>query len=847
MTGVLAPLGALFRHAKGPGPDASEILILSFNHDLAFFEKAVLSVAQLTGARITIVADAAMAHHDVYAVRRAGTAYMPGLAHCAGSFHPKLVVIASEGRAMVGIGSGNLSMAGWQGNDELWSWHHAGDGTGSGVVSSVGNWLRLLAAGVSLSTHVADALRRVGDLLAGFNAPNDSCRLVESISARILDQLPRGPVDELNLYAPFFDPNATAVAALIERLQPGVLRVGYQPTMTRINGGAVSARIGPKGEIRELPQDRYRHGKLIEWAVGGQRWALTGSANISAAALLGTVSEGGNVELGVIAPIDDSLMPSGVVATESHLAAVEYKGMTPATGPSTVILAATRGPAGVELEFLRPLRDAGRIEMSEVDWSPDHWEPVAEVAGGQQHATVPNASGGSRVRVRFSDGASSAVAWVTDLTRVHRTRTAVRSGLKPPELSDVFSDVAAAEKFFQLNLDRQKATATPAALGSVGGASSAGPATVESWEEYLDRCAGRVGAYTFAFSFGLPLPSPQADHSIQGRVADWDDDTLDDGAEGLEGDTAEHTALDEDRGLTVPQLTKAQDNVRARYRAVARRMIHDWVAPEPQECLLGLRSVLLLVAGGAWDHTEEDWRSLVLDGVERLPVETAHDYREATGSLALLALSIVRNTLSTRERGLLESRFDRTIQRVADLLVEANPDRVTEYAEGLARRFPGSALPTVAMGILDRLTADPLDNALEDLADQGIDARLDGRVIDLWKRVSDPLLSALWALSVAESAPPLAVRCASDQGRFVNVLWRPPDLVVIEAPKPGALWARHYEYKAGRSPGADIRLENRLDPDRCVKSTSVKEPLSPVAVELLVLFGMVEPSAPTQR
>ena len=149
MTGVLAPLGALFRHAKGPNPDASEILILSFNHDLAFFEKAVLGVAQLTGARITIVADAAMAHHDVYAVRRAGTAYLPGLAYCSGSFHPKLVVVASEGQAMVGIGSGNLSMAGWQGNDELWSWHNAGDGAGSCVVSSVGSWLRLLAASVS--------------------------------------------------------------------------------------------------------------------------------------------------------------------------------------------------------------------------------------------------------------------------------------------------------------------------------------------------------------------------------------------------------------------------------------------------------------------------------------------------------------------------------------------------------------------------------------------------------------------------------------------------------------------------------------------------------------------------
>lgn len=847
MTEVLAPLGALFRHTNGPNPEASEILILSFNHDLAFFEKAVLGVAQLTGARITILADAAMAHHDVYAVRRAGTAYLPGLAYCSGSFHPKLVVIASEKEATVGVGSGNLSIAGWQGNDELWSWHHAGDATGSAVVPSVGSWIRSLAAVVSVSSHVADALRRVGDLLAGFDAPDGSCQLVETISARILDQLPHGPVDELNVYAPFFDPNATAIAALVERLQPGVLRVGYQPTMTRINGAAVSALVGTNSEIRELPQDRYRHGKLIEWAVDGQHWALTGSPNISAAALLGTVPKGGNVELGVIAPISDSLMPLGVVATESHLAAVEYKGMPPATGPSTVILAATRGPAGVEVEFLRPLRSAGRIEMSEVDWPPDHWQPVAEVEAGQQHATVPDAMGGSRVRVRFADGPYSAVAWVTDLTRVQRTRTAVRSGPKPPELSDVFSDVSAAEKFFQLNLDRQKVAPSPAAPLVGGGTSSAGPTTVESWEEYLDRCAGRVGSYTFAFSFGLPLPSQQADHSSQVRITDWDDDTLDDGVEGLEGDTAETTPLDEDRGLTVPQLTKAQDKVRARYRTVARRMIHDWVAPEPQERLLGLRSTLLLVAGGAWDHTDEDWRLLVLDGVDRLPIPNASpDYVEAAGSLALLSLSIVRNTLSTKERGILENRFDRTVERIGGLLVEANPDRVGEYADGLGGRFPGTSLPAVAMAILERLTADPLDNALEDLADQGIEASLTGRVIDLAKHVADPLLAALWALSLAEKAAPLAVRCASDQGRFVNVLWRPPDLVIIESPKPGACWARHYQYKAGRRPGADVRLENRVDPDLCVTTTSVKEPLPVIATELLQLLGLSAPAPPME-
>lgn len=847
MNGVIAPLGALFRHANGPRPAADEILVLSFNHDLAFFEKAALGVAQMTGARITVVADAAMAHHDVYAVRRAGTACLPGLAYCTGSFHPKLIVIASGERATVGIGSGNLSMAGWQGNDELWSWHYATADSGSAVVRATGRWLRELTGAVKVARPVAEALRRIGALLATFPEDDETCRLVDTVSGPIVDQLPVGPVDELNLYAPFYDPHASALRSLIDRLQPAVVRIGYQPTMTRINGVATVAALGPSGETRELSEGRYRHGKLIEWSTGGRRWALTGSANISAAALLSGVKAGGNVELGVIAPVTGSLMPAGTVATESHLATIPYRGMAPATGPAAVILAATRSPSGVEVEFVRPLRAPGRVEISETDWAPDHWEPAAETAAGDTEVLTRDATGGSRLRIRFADGTVSSPVWVTDLTRVQQTRRAVRAGPKPPELDEVFSDVAAAEKFFQLNLERQKASAAPAAFaGHPGSETTRKHLEVEGWEDYLDRCAGRVGGSTFAFSFGLPMQAASPDQSVQMSMTDWDDDVVGDDSGLLEGDTAEDANLDENRGLTVPQLANAPEKVRARYRAVARRMIHDWVAPEPQERLLALRSALLLVAGGAWDHTDEDWRPLVLQGVERLPVAGAgSEYLQAAGSLGLLALLIVQNTLSTREPGLVELHYHRTVGAVASVLIEAEAERITEYADGLARRFPGSIRPQSAFGLLERLTsADDIEAALEDLADRGTRARRTGRIIDLEKRVPNPHVSALLALAVVEKASPIALRCASLDGKYTNILWRSPDLVVIESLKQGAWWTRHYQYKTGSRPSTHIHLESRLDPDRCLATTSVKDPLPPIALELLSEMGLAEPSPP---
>lgn len=78
--GVPSPLGLLLRQAQNPDPAAQEVVLFTFNHDLAFFERSALGVIEHTGARITVVADARAAHHDLYAVRRAGTAYLPGLA-----------------------------------------------------------------------------------------------------------------------------------------------------------------------------------------------------------------------------------------------------------------------------------------------------------------------------------------------------------------------------------------------------------------------------------------------------------------------------------------------------------------------------------------------------------------------------------------------------------------------------------------------------------------------------------------------------------------------------------------------------------------------------------------------
>ena len=90
-----SPLTLLLDEEQHGDRDAVELL-LTFTGDFGFFEKFGLGLAQGAGARVTIVADARMATVDPRAARRAGRAYLPYLAVYAGSFHPKLVLIAGR-------------------------------------------------------------------------------------------------------------------------------------------------------------------------------------------------------------------------------------------------------------------------------------------------------------------------------------------------------------------------------------------------------------------------------------------------------------------------------------------------------------------------------------------------------------------------------------------------------------------------------------------------------------------------------------------------------------------------------------------------------------------------------
>ena len=184
------PVSLITRFAADGG-EADEILICTFNQNLPFFERHVLGPCRATGARVTVLGDITMAEHDLAAVSRANRRYYAGNIAARRSFHPKLIVVASADEATVAVGSGNLTVSGWLGNDELWTIHHANDHGASPVVAAVGDWCRRLP-----SNGEAVRIGRRGPAPGGDTARRCSSRS-ESLDVRLLDSLDRSIIDQL--------------------------------------------------------------------------------------------------------------------------------------------------------------------------------------------------------------------------------------------------------------------------------------------------------------------------------------------------------------------------------------------------------------------------------------------------------------------------------------------------------------------------------------------------------------------------------------------------------------------------------------------------------------------------
>lgn len=806
---------------------AREVLVLTYTASLEFFERFALADARAAGALVTVVSDAAMVRADPASVSRAGRQYLDARAVCpAGAFHPKLLVIVGDGQARIAIGSGNLTMAGWHGNAETWTVFRADADGGPIVLREVSEFLRTLdASPVALSRGGSQALHRVADALDELPADLPGPRLLHSVDEPILDQLERtdGSPARLELYAPFHDAQLAGVSRLLDLLTPAEWTVYVQPD-TVVDGMAL-ARLARErgGEVawvdRHTPDGasdgRYWHGKLAQWtAAGGRRYALTGSPNLSAPALLRAASGHGNVELALLSEVGYDLAPTAGEAPEGGLSRLRGPGPAGESGSVGVTLLSAASEDGlVTVELLRPLASDGAFERYDV--VADRWTRAAPVGAGSTVYELPDGSAplGSALRIRLDDGGLSNEVFVTDFSRVLRAqrRSIGKARVAPEDIpglglgAQLLADLDELRPYLLASGIRQISSNSgdgPPPPGGVGSEQPlpAHPTPGPSLDDYLDACDAVIGRSAAEFALVLPaLPGV-------GLTLDDEQGTLDsDSDEGVDDDAG---AAVEGRSLRVA-LRQARPDERERYRRFVERLIERSDGYPPVVRALCVRIVLHSVAAGLWADTDRAM-GLLADALRTLsvPGDVPDDReRQAIASLAAAGLTVLRTSvprMSVADEA--QMRYVSVARAVAPLLPDRDQSRLSLLALDLPAELVGAAGVDVIESVVDAVLRPPagVERAVRLLAEEDeIGAHVVGQTTIV---LDEPLGGApepmlVRALRLANETGPVFARGVTEEGRAVLAAWCAPVLVVERWTKVDKPMLRIWELPVGATLG----------------------------------------------
>lgn len=871
---------------------ATEAFFLTFNVDLGFFEARLLGLLRATGARVTVVADATVWDPDTRAVRHAGRSYHLGLCDSRAAFHPKVMVLVGPKRAIAAVGSGNLTMGGWQYNSELLT---VFTGNTDGMPTAFTDVLDLLSSLVDsdvLDPIAAKAARRtitaLDALLKAAPAVDTSHRVHASWDGALIDRLPTGPVAELHLSAAFHDPAASAIRHLLDRLQPRMVQVAVQPGWTHLDpavlDNVLASYAATTGATCDLfrdptsegsPDARYRHGKLIEWVTdNGERHAMTGSPNLSYAALIADVDSGGNHEVAVTGPSTRSLFPGGEKISAAEIPTLLVNNDDagrPQTSTSTRAIAAvlTSDGQGIDVYLNCVATASARVEISPHSDSPDAWSPIGEIRNGQRTGYFRFvAPAGSRIRCAIEDPDTvlhvpTAPVYVTDLRRVaarsvsdkrtsraHRAVAADLFGEDIALLDSLRADLATfAKDAAQSKRPTLGRETLPTSDGGLGRAR--GDDRTEPWLWLQNQTVQRYGTNLAAWLLALP----QLAATSSGGEVPWLDKINDDTEVGLETEDTD-TATAEVLATTIgSDASEAIDHdsdreaIKAARRKWAQKSAEVAAELPIDSRIFVLRLILAFWSAGNWPEDDTEPFSLtrnlirsIANAIDADPPELG----ERVGALVAVALTVMRQRINAAVSDEKALRFREAAEIARPMLERLTEEAVELYVTGLRTGHEGTLLPGhVTDAIADLLPGDPLAVLEDQMLERGHEVtRPAPNHLVIHGSYSTPEKVALEALGMAEEHDHIAVWAVNDHGDWSLAAWVRPELVTVN--KRGNIdprW-RHQRLRFV-GPAAVATALKQGGPGNLPDVLLPKHKATPAARDVLARLGIETANPPT--
>ncbi|WP_217924503.1 phospholipase D family protein [Miltoncostaea oceani] len=794
--------------------EAEEALFLTYSANLDFFERAVLQRTRGLQARATVISDSAMVSSDPVAVRHAGLKYLDARAVSPrGAFHPKVIVVAGPEAVTLAVGSGNLTLAGWHGNSELWTVIRGDGQSVPGTFAQAAGFLRGLSdSEVILSPGAGDAMERAALLLERGTATYQGPRMVSSLGQPIIDQMPRGPVDELIAYAPFHDSRIQALEALVDRLAPSALTVFVAPDTT-VDGARLEGYLAARGGRLAWTLERpHHHGKIISWRIGEQWWALTGSPNLSAPALLSTVADG-NCEVGLIGEIEGPLSPQETDQPIRGVAGLRGPEPSRESQVRSLLLAAVAAPGGTVLHLAGPLEESALIEVFDEEAGAFIIDDAREVpAGCLNHTTRPPLPPGAALQLVLQGAQTrSNRVYVTDMGAATRrpvrvVGTAMTTATRLV-LGDAFEQLLADIDALRPYLLRMQLI-EPAPASSAAQAESEAATTGDqpvmrrarrrTLEEHLDGLIAVLGDPLTRWALSLPqVPGEEGETKLSSvELTAETGDEMEDPPENV---VVEDLPLPE----VIDTLTELQRN---RLRRWIHRLLVRAAGAPPIVRVLAARLVLHGIAAKLWPSHEEG--AVVLEAIEVLSApgdEPVPAERVAAASLAAVLLSLLHAEAPRRAFGSAQMlRFERGERLARVLLEHCSTEDLTRLCDEMRPRLGIAVSAAVVLEVALEATnpeQQGYGRAIEILErDYGIIAQERNGGLELYKELPrQPEYFLILAVAVAErDVDPVIVRGRTDRGPVLAV-WRAPWLAISHTRRTGQR-GELYRLTAGSEP-----------------------------------------------
>lgn len=304
-----------------------EIAVMcSYGLDLNFFENYLLNLnALLPCEQISLFVDQSTydGFRDAsYAPRSLNKRYLVTPVRSKGVFHPKLYILASEKKALFGLGSPNLTRDGIASNLEILTTFE--------VSKSKQEYTALLincidyVQRIAQKTQSEQALKHADELsilCSSFvsDAEDGDIRFIHNLDGPLFDQILKAvggkAIDRIQVISPFYDAQLKSLRSLQKQLPDCQFEIFLQQGKSNFPIATAGRHLDRSSISLFRGIDRYLHGKALLIHSDGNSFLFMGSANFTDPAMLQN-SQTGNYEIGIIGSVDtetagDILKPAG--------------------------------------------------------------------------------------------------------------------------------------------------------------------------------------------------------------------------------------------------------------------------------------------------------------------------------------------------------------------------------------------------------------------------------------------------------------------------------------------------------------------------------------------------------